>query len=88
MNRTIKDGGGGKRLIQWINRSRNVKRYHYDSNDQLRSHLDDFLDACNFARRLKTLGGLTPYEYICKIWTSEPDLFILDPIDQIPGLNT
>jgi len=27
--------------------------------------------AYNFARRLKTLSGLTPYEYICKIWTSE-----------------
>jgi hypothetical protein len=44
--------------------------------------------AYNFARRLKTLGGLTPYEYICKIWTSEPDRFILDPIHQMPGLNT
>lgn len=42
----------------------------------------------NFARRLKTLGGLTPYEYICKIWTSEPGRFILNPIHQRPGLNT
>ncbi len=41
-----------------------------------------------FARRLETLSGLTPYEYICKIWTSEPDRFILDPIHQMPGLNT
>lgn len=44
--------------------------------------------AYNFARRLKTLGGLTPYEYICKIRTSEPDRFILNPIHQMPGLNT
>ena len=44
--------------------------------------------AYNFARRLKTLNGLTPYEYICKIWTSEPDRFILNPIHQMPGLNT
>jgi len=43
--------------------------------------------AYNFARRLKTLGGLTPYEYICKVWTSDPDRFILDPIHQMPGLN-
>ena len=41
----------------------------------------------NCARRLKTLHGLTPYEYICKIWTSEPDRFILNPIHQMPGLN-
>jgi transposase InsO family protein len=46
MNRTIKDA--------------TVKRYHYDSHDQLRCHLSDFLDAYNYARRLKTLNGLTP----------------------------
>ena len=74
MNRTIKDA--------------TVKRYHYDSHEQLRRHLADFLDAYNFARRLKTLSGLTPYEYICKIWTSQPDRFIVDPIHQMPGLNT
>ena len=74
MNRTIKDA--------------TVKRFHYDSHDQLRAHLTDFMAAYNFARRLKTLGGLTPYEYICKIWTSEPDRFILNPIHQMPGLNT
>ena len=44
--------------------------------------------AYNFACRLKTLGDLTPYEYICKIWTSEPERFILNPIHQMPGLNT
>ncbi len=74
MNRTIKDA--------------TVKRYHYDSHDQLRGHIADFLDAYNCARRLKTLSGLTPYEYICKIWTSEPDRFIVDPIHQMTGLNT
>src|SRR5690606_29644796 len=62
--------------------------FHYETHDQLRTHLADFMAAYNFARRLKTLGGLTPYEYICKIWTSEPDRFILNPIHQMPGLNT
>lgn len=74
MNRTIKDA--------------TVKRYHYDDHNQLRQHLHDFIDAYNFARRLKALKGLTPYEYICKCWTSEPDRFTIDPIHQIPGLNT
>jgi transposase InsO family protein len=74
MNRTIKDA--------------TVKRFHYDSHDQLRAHLRDFLAAYNFARRLKTLGGLTPYEYICKISTNEPERFNLDPTHQIPGLNS
>jgi hypothetical protein len=57
------------------------------SEAELRTHLADFMAAYNFARRLKTLGGLTSYAYICKIWTSEPDRFILDPIHQMPGLN-
>lgn len=74
MNRTIKEA--------------TVKRFHYDSHDQLRRHLQDFIDAYNFGRRLKTLRGLTPYEFICKRWTLEPDRFIIDPIHQMPGLNT
>ncbi len=55
---------------------------------QLRIHLSDFLDAYNFVRCLKTLSGLTPYEYICKIWTSEPDRFIDNPVHQMHGLNS
>ncbi len=42
-----------------------VKRFHYVRHDQLRTHLADFMATHNFARRL------TPYEYTCKIWTSE-----------------
>ena len=73
MNRTIKDA--------------TVKRFHYDSHEQLRLHLQNFIDAYNFGRRLKTLRGLTPYEFICKRWTSEPDRFIINPFHQMPGLN-
>jgi transposase InsO family protein len=73
MNRTIKDA--------------TVKRYYYDSHDQLRQHLADFVSAYNFARRLKTLKGLTPYEFICKTWLKEPNRFSLDPVHQMPGLN-
>ena len=28
------------------------------------------------------------YEYMCKVWTSEPNRFIVNPIHQMPGLNT
>ena len=96
--RMIKNGVGVKRLIQWINPSRNEKRYRYGSHDPLCSPLSDLLSAFNFARRLKTLSGPTPCEYICIIWTSEPERFILNPIHQWlihqrpghqrPGLNT
>jgi transposase InsO family protein len=74
MNRTLKEA--------------TVRRYHYDRHDQLRDHLSAFLAAYNFARRLKTLRGLTPYEYICKCWTEDPDRFRLNPIQHMPGLNT
>ena len=73
MNRTLKEA--------------TVKRYHYETHDQLRTHLGDFVNAYNFARRLKTLKGLTPYEYVCKIWTKEPERFNFDPTHQFPGLN-
>ena len=74
MNRTIKDA--------------TVKRYHEDDHAQLQTHLGDVLAACNFALRLKTLNRLTPCEDIRKIWTSEPDRFILNPIHHMPVLNT
>ncbi len=74
MNRTIKEA--------------TVKRYHYDSHEQLRQHLNNFVAAYNFGRRLKTLKGLTPYEFICKCWTNQPDRFILNPLQKMPGLNT
>jgi len=61
-----------------------VKRFHYDDHSQLETHLADFIAAYNFGRRLKTLKG----QYICKIWTTEPDRFILNPIHQMPGLNS
>ena len=43
--------------------------------------------AYNFAKRLKTLKGLTPYEFICKTWKNEPRRFTLNPLQQMPGLN-
>ncbi len=30
---------------------------------------------------------LPPYEFICKRWTTEPDRFTLNPLQQMPGLN-
>src|SRR5215208_6894316 len=64
-----------------------VQRFHYVTHDQLRTHLADFVAAYNFARRLKTLKGLTPYEFICKTWAIEPQRFTLNPLHQMPGLN-
>ena len=65
----------------------NVKRYHYDTHAQLETHINDFIAAYNYARRLKTLKGLTPFEYIRKIWASEPKGPNLDPSHHKPGLK-
>ena len=64
-----------------------VKRHHYDSHRQIGAHLTDFINAYNYERRLKTLKGLTPCEYICKCRTKEPERFKLNPTRQIAGLN-
>lgn len=73
MNRTIKEA--------------TVKRYHYASHEQLKAHLYTFLMAYNFARRLKSLKGLTPYEFICASWEKEPQRFIINPLHHTLGLN-
>ena len=59
MNRTLKEA--------------TVKRYHYENHQQLKDHLYAFVNAYNFAKKLKTLKGLTPYEFILKIWQTEPE---------------
>lgn len=73
MNRTIKDA--------------TVRRFYYESHEQLYRHLADFVSAYNFARRLKTLRGLTPYEFICKASVQQPERFRTNPLQQMPGLN-
>jgi len=72
-NRTLKDA--------------TVKRYFYDTHNQLKAHLTDFLRADNCARRLKTLKGLTPYQFICKQWQKTPLRFNINPIHHTVGLN-
>ena len=74
MNRTIKDA--------------TAQTVHHAWADQLKRHLHAFLLACNCARRLKTLKGRTPYDFICRQWTSEPDRFKLSPCHHSPGSNT
>ena len=66
MNRTIKEAA--------------VHRYYYESHEQFQQHLDAFLCAYNFAKRLKTLKGLTPFQFIVKSWVDSPDDFVREPV--------
>jgi len=72
MNRTLKEA--------------TVNRYYYQTHQQLRDHLDAFISAYNSAKRLKTLRGLTPYEFIVKTWVQSPLLFHYESIHHNMGL--
>jgi transposase-like protein len=74
MNRTLKDA--------------TVKKSDYQTHQHLKEHLYAFLLAYTFAKRLKTLKGLTPYEYICQCWQKEPERFTVNPCHHTLGLNT
>ncbi len=80
------DNGKAERINRTI-KDATVKRYHYASHDELRQHLQLFVDAYNYGRRLKNLSGFTPFEAICKAWTADPDRFRLNPLHQMPGPN-
>lgn len=71
MNRTIKEA--------------TVRTYHYQSHQQLQIHLQHFLDAYNFAKRLKALGGQTSFQYLCSCWQTQPERFKFDPHHFFPG---
>lgn len=73
MNKTIKEA--------------TIHRYYYKSQDPPREHLSAFISAYNFAKRLKALHGLTPWEFTVKSWTLYTELFKikLNPYKQ--GLN-
>ena len=72
MNRTLKEA--------------TVQRYHYQTTDELNEHLQASLLAYNHAKRLKTLRGLTPHEFICAQWKQNPATVTRDPIHRTLGL--
>ena len=74
MNRTLKEA--------------TVQRYHYGSHEELRAHLAAFLLAYNHAKRLKSLKGLTPHEFVCREWQRAPDRFVRDPVHETLGPYT
>lgn len=72
MNRTLKEA--------------TVQRYHYRTTAELNEHLQAFLLAYKHAKRLKTLRGLTPHEFVCAQWQQNPVNFTQDPTHLTLGL--
>ena len=74
MNRTMKEA--------------TVQRFHCQSSRELNEHLQAFLLANNHAKRLETLRGLTPQEFVCAQWQKNPATFVQDPTHLTLGLCT
>jgi hypothetical protein len=73
MNRTLKDA--------------TVTHDDDETHQPLKEHLFNFLNADNFAKRLKTPHRLTPDESIVKCWQQEPERFTVNPCHHTLGLN-
>jgi len=74
MNRTLKDA--------------TVQQYYYATHDQLKKHLESYLMAYNFAKRIKALKGKTPWEFIQNQWEKTPELFNFNPSHFFSGPNS
>ena len=55
---------------------------HYPGHNDLRQHFLAFFKTYNFDRRLKTLRGRTPFEFVCQQWMETPEQF-----HHAPGKN-
>ena len=71
-----------------LSKEATVHHYFYETHQELREHLKTYLVAYNFAKRLKALKGLTPYEFICQKWQEQPDRFSNNPYHLTLGLYT
>ena len=49
-----------------------VQRLPDQTTQELNEHLHAFLLAYNHAKRLKTLHGFTPHEFVCAQWQRNP----------------
>ena len=71
MNRTIKEA--------------TVKQYHYDTLEQMQSHLDMYLNAYNMAKKLRALKYKSPIEFLMDKAKSFHYIFKNNPFHHFPG---
>jgi hypothetical protein len=64
-----------------------VRTFYYQIHQHLKEHLQAFLMANSFAKRLKTLKGITLSVDLCHL-AEKPDRFPLNPIHYTLRLNT
>ena len=65
-----------------------VNCYFYQNHKQLESHLNTFIAAYNFSKRLTALNRVTPFEFIINSRAESPALFYSNPSHLYFGLYT
>ncbi|AMJ67758.1 DDE-type integrase/transposase/recombinase [Hymenobacter sp. PAMC 26628] len=69
-----------------------VRQYQYQyqcqTTAQLNEHLQAFLLAYNYGKRLERLRGKPPHELVCQQWRLTPTIFMRDPTHLMLGLYT
>jgi transposase-like protein len=73
MNRTIKES--------------TIKTYEYEGLEQLREHVQAFVQSYNFGKHLKAFRWNTPFRAMCEAWEKDPSRFRLHPHYLTVGLN-
>ncbi len=71
MNRTLKEA--------------TIKKFYYNTHDNLNKHLQVFVDHYNYATRLKSIGRISPYEKVCLYLHSEEGKTFLNTTFKLPG---
>ena len=64
-----------------------VRAYYYDNLEQLEKHMQEFVLAYNFAKRLKSIKFKNPFEFIIEKFKEKPNLFHQNPFHYSRGLN-
>lgn len=77
-------------LVERFNRTikeQTIMKYFYEEIEQLKQHLTQFVLAYNYAKKLKGLNYVTPYEKLVAIYNQTPQDFINDPCHHLMKLN-
>ena len=76
-----------RRLIEAVPYTVHTVLTDNGTHDELHKHLAAFVGVYNFAKRLKPLAGLAPFQAVCKDWTDKPTQFSLPPDHLTSGRN-
>ena len=65
-----------------------TKKYHYETKEELEKHLIHFINFYNFWRKLKSLKFKTPFEKAEEEFEKNWNIFSINPVHYMAGLNT